>query len=35
MIGTLHVDVLNPRKYILNGAMMKVRMTRSKESFVI
>ena len=35
MIGPLHVDVFNESKYILNGVTMKVRMTRSKDSFVL
>ena len=35
MIGPLHVDVFNQSKYMLNGAAMKVQMTRSKDSFVI
>ena len=35
MIGPLHVDVLNQSKYMLNGMTMKVRMTRSKDAFVI
>ena len=35
MIGPLHVDVFNQRKYMLNGVTMKVRMTRSKDSFVL
>ena len=33
MIGPLHVDVFNQSKYMLNGVTMKVRMTRSKDSF--
>ena len=35
MIGPLHVDVFNQNKYMLNGVTMKVRMTRSKDSFVL
>ena len=35
MIGPLHVDVFNQSKYMLNGVTMKVRMTRSKDSFVL
>ena len=35
MIGPLHVDVFNQSKYMLNGETMKVRMTRSKDSFVL
>ena len=35
MIGPLHVDVFNQSKYMLNGVMMTVRMTRSKDSFVL
>ena len=35
MIGPLHVDVFNQSKYMLNGVAMKVRMTRSKDSFVL
>ena len=35
MIGLLHVDVFNQSKYMLNGVTMKVRMTRSKDSFVL
>ena len=35
MIGPLHVDVFNPSKYMLNGVTMKVRMTRSNDSFVL
>ena len=35
MIGPLHVDVLNQSKYMLNGVTIKVRMTRSKNSFVL
>ena len=35
MIGPLHVDVFNQSKYMLNGVTMKVRMTRSKYSFVL
>ena len=35
MIGPLHLDVFNTSKYMLNGVTMKVRMTRSKASFVL
>ena len=36
MIGPLHVDVFkNQSKYMLNGVMMKVRMTHSNDSFVL
>ena len=35
MIGPLHVDVFNQSKYMLNGVTMKVRMTRSKDSFAL
>ena len=35
MIGPLHVDVFNQSKYTLNGVTMKLRMTRSKDSFVL
>ena len=35
MIGPLHVDVFNQSKYMLNGVTMKVRMMRSKDSFVL
>ena len=35
MIGPLHVDVLNQSKYMLDGVTMKVRMTHSKDSFVL
>ena len=35
MIGSLHVDVFNQSKHMLNGVTMKVRMTRSKDSFVL
>ena len=35
MIGPLHVDVFNQSKYMLNGVTMKVRMTCSKDSFVL
>ena len=35
MIGPLHVDVFNQSKYMLDGVTMKVRMTRSKDSFVL
>ena len=35
MIGPLHVDVFNQSKYMLNGVTMKVRLTRSKDSFVL
>ena len=35
MIGPLHVDVFNQSKYMLNGVTIKVRMTRSKDSFVL
>ena len=35
MIGPLHVDVFNQSKYMLNGVTMKVRMTHSKDSFVL
>ena len=35
MIGPLHVDVFNQSKYMLNGVTMKVRMTRSKGSFIL
>ena len=35
MIGPLHIDVFNQSKYMLNGATMKLRMTRSKDSFVL
>ena len=35
VIGALHVDVFNQSNYMLNGVTMKVRMTRSKDSFVL
>ena len=35
MIGPLHKDVFNQRKYMLNGVTMKVRMTRIKDSLVL
>ena len=35
MIGPLHVDVFNQSKYMLIGMTMKVRMTLSKDSFVL
>ena len=35
MIGPLHEDVFNQRKYMLNGVTMKVRTTRNKNSFVL
>ena len=35
MIGPLQVDVFNQSKNVLNGMTMKVRMTRSKDSFVL
>ena len=35
MISPLHVGVFNHNKYMLNGVTMKVRMTRSKDSFVL
>ena len=37
MIGPLHVDVFNQSKHniMLNGVTMKMRMTRSKNSFVL
>ena len=35
IIGTLHVDVFNQSKYMLNSVTMKVRMTLSKDSFVL
>ena len=35
MIGPLHVEVFNQSKYMSNGVTMKVRMTRSKDSFVL
>ena len=35
MIGPLHVDVFNHSTYMLNGVTMKVRMTRSTDSFVL
>ena len=35
MIGPIHVDVFNQNRYMLNGVTMKVRMTRSKNSFVL
>ena len=35
MIGPLHVDVFNQSKYMLNGVTRKVRMTGSKDSFVL
>ena len=35
MIGPLHVDVFNQSKYLLNVVTRKVRMTHSKDSFVL
>ena len=35
MIGPIHVDVFHQSKYMVNGVTMKVRMTRSKYSFVL
>ena len=35
MIGPLHVDVFNQSKYILNSMTMKMRITHSKDSFVL
>ena len=35
MIGPLHVEVFILSKCMLNGVTVKVRMTRSKESFVL
>ena len=35
MIGPLHAAVFNQSKYMLNGVTLKVRMTRSKDSFVV
>ena len=35
MIGLPNVDVFNQSKYMLNGVTMKVRMTGSKDSFVL
>ena len=35
MIDPLHIDVFNQSKYMLNGVTMKVRITRSKDSFVL
>ena len=35
MIGPQQVDVFNQSKSMSNGVTMKVRMTRSKDSFVL
>ena len=35
MIRPLHVDVFTQSKHMLNGVTLKVRMTRSKDSFVL
>ena len=35
MIGQLHVDMFNQSKSMFNGVTMQVRMTRSKDSFVL
>ena len=35
MIGPLHVDVFNQSRYLLNGVTMKLRLTRSKNAFVL
>ena len=35
MIGPLHVDVFNQSKYMLNGVTMKLRLSRSKDDFVL
>ena len=35
MIGPLHVDVFNQSKWMLNGVMMKVRLTHRKYAFVL
>ena len=33
--NTLHVDVFNQSKYMLDGVKMKMRITRSNDSFVL
>ena len=35
MIGPLHADVFNQSKYLLNGVSMKLRLSRSKDDFVL
>ena len=35
MIGPLHVDVFNQSRYLLNGVTMKLRLSRSKDAFVL
>ena len=35
MIGGLHADIFNQNRYMINGVTMKLRMTRSKDCFVL
>ena len=35
MIGGLHADIFNQNRYMINGVTMKLRITRSKDCFVL
>ena len=35
MIGGIHADIFNQNRYLLNGVTLRMRMTRSKDQFVL
>ena len=35
MIGGLHIDIFNQNRYLINGVTFRMRMTRSKNEFVL
>ena len=35
MIGGVHADIFHQNRYLLNGVSLRMRMTRSKDSFVL
>ena len=35
MIGGMHVDIFNQNRYMINGVTMRLRLTRSKDTFVL
>ena len=35
LIGTLHSDIFYQNRYLINGVSMKIRLSRSKDSFVM
>ena len=35
MIGGLHADIFNQNRYLINGVTLRMRMTRSKNEFVL